>query len=683
MYSPAFLPLIGGLEIHTATLAGELTIQGHEVAVVTQTPGDGPDSFPFQVVRTPSPRALLRWARWCDVYFQQNVSLRGLWPLLLVHRPWVVSHQSWYCQSDGRIAWQDRLKRSLLRRAAASIAASQALAADLDASSIVIANAYREDLFRLLPGVERDGELLFVGRLVSDKGVDILLDTLALLAGEGLTPRLSVVGDGPERTRLEAQAQRLGIADRVDFLGTRTGEELVRLLNRHRILAVPSRYNEPFGIVALEGIACGCLVVGSAGGGLQEAIGPCGLTFRNGDAADLAWVLAPLLRNPAAGRQLLARAADHLAAHSSQEIGRAYGRILEKVVRERPPAPGLRILMHSPAFLPRIGGLEINTANIAQQLASHGHDVMVVTRTPGDEPDRFPFRVARNPSPAKLLRWIRWCDVFFQQNVSLRGLWPLLLFRRPWVVSHHSWYRGPDGRRTWRDRLKRQVLRRATASIAVSQAMADDLETPSTVILNAYRDQLFRILPDVERTRDLAFLGRLVSDKGVDVLIDALGRLTAQGLRPGLTVIGEGPEAPRIIEHARRLGIADQIEMAGMRTGEELVRLLNEHRILVVPSMYNEPFGTVALEGIACGCLVVGSSGGGLKEAIGPCGMTFPNGDAAALADALARLLTDSAAGFDLLRHAPEHLAHHTCAAVGLAYERVLLRAAGRRETTS
>jgi len=328
----------------------------------------------------------------------------------------------------------------------------------------------------------------------------------------------------------------------------------------------------------------------------------------------------------------------------------------------------MRILMCSPAFLPQIGGLEINTANVARQLVALDHDVAVVTQTPGDGPDDFPFPVVRRPSPAELLRWTRWCDVFLQQNVSLRGLWPLLLVRRPWAVSHHSWYCRPDGRRAWQDRLKRRLLRRAAVSISVSQAMADDLETPSTVILNAYRDDLFRRLPEIERTRDLVFVGRLVSDKGVEVLIDALARLGERGLRPGLTVIGDGPEAQRILEQARRLGVADQIEMLGTRTDEELVRLLNEHRLLVVPSLYQEPFGIVALEGIACGCVVVGSAGGGLKEAIGPCGTTFRNGDAAALADALAGLLADPALQLALLRHAPEHLALHRTAVVAAAY---------------
>jgi glycosyltransferase involved in cell wall biosynthesis len=331
-YSPAFLPKVGGLELNVANIAEHLQRAGHEVTVVTTTPGAEPDRFSFRVVRCPSARELLRWTRWCDVFFQANVSLRGLWPLLLVRRPWVVSHHSWYCRSDGRIAWQDRLKRFLLRFAASSIAVSRAVADDLATPSVVIPNPYRDGLFRRLPDVERTGDLAFVGRLVSDKGADVLLDALAQLAAEGLRPRLAVVGDGPEAPHLRAQAAASGVARQVDFLGTRTGEELVEILNRQRILVVPSRYDEPFGIVALEGIACGCVVVGSAGGGLKDAIGPCGETFRNGDRAGLARVLGRLLRHPEIHADYLRHAGEHLARHTAERAAESYLREIEGAV---------------------------------------------------------------------------------------------------------------------------------------------------------------------------------------------------------------------------------------------------------------------------------------------------------------------------------------------------------------
>jgi len=331
--SPSFLPCIGGLELATARLAEGLTARGHEVVIATETPGSELEGEPCRIVRGPSRSELLRLARWCDVFYQANVSLRFLWPLLFVRRPWVVSHHSWYRQADGHRSWRDRLKRRLVRRAAASIAVSRAVAADLPGGTVVIENAYRDDVFRPLPEIPRSRPLVFVGRLVSDKGADLLLEALAALASGGQKPRLSIVGDGPERPALEAQARGLGLAEDVAFLGVRTGEELARILNAHEILVVPSRYDEPFGIVALEGIACGCVVVGSAGGGLPDAIGPCGLTVPNGSVPELAAAIRRLLGDPAERRRLREAAPPHLANHKAEAVVGRYAVLLEAAAR--------------------------------------------------------------------------------------------------------------------------------------------------------------------------------------------------------------------------------------------------------------------------------------------------------------------------------------------------------------
>ena len=341
----------------------------------------------------------------------------------------------------------------------------------------------------------------------------------------------------------------------------------------------------------------------------------------------------------------------------------------------------MRILIYSRAFLPLVGGLESSVANLAERFVECGHKVVVITTTCGEALDPLPYPVLRRPSPATFVRRLRWCEVFWQPNVSLRGLWPLVLVQRPWVVSHHSWYRRPDGRIAWQDRLKRYALRFAAGSISVSQAIADDLETPSTVVNNCYRDALFRILPDSDRDLDLVFVGRLVSDKGVDVLLDALGLLAQRGQTPALTIVGEGPERRALQAQAQRLGLARQVRFLGTQTGEDLVRILNRHRIMVVPSRYNEPFGIVALEGIACGCAVVGSAGGGLRDAIGACGRLFPNGDSATLAEVLHDLLCTPAAVADCLRSASGHLGAHTTARVAqrhLEVFEVAVRAAAR-----
>src|SRR6185295_7293475 len=120
-------------------------------------------------------------------------------------------------------------------------------------------------------------------------------------------------------------------------------------------------------------------------------------------------------------------------------------------------------------------------------------------------------------------------------------------------------------------------------------------------------------------------------------------------------------------------------EFTGSISHEAIAQRLAEHRILIAPSLYHEPFGVVALEGIACGCVVIGSSGGGLPEAIGPCGRTFPNGDEHALAATIAELLGDPDSCARMLEGAAEHLAEHTIRRVAERYLAVLERAAQGR----
>jgi glycosyltransferase involved in cell wall biosynthesis len=208
----------------------------------------------------------------------------------------------------------------------------------------VIGNAYRDGLFRLLPEVERRHDLLFVGRLVSDKGVDILLEALAVLARRGLRPPLTIVGEGPDRERLEDQSRSLELGTQVRFLGALVGDELVRVMNSHQILVVPSRYNEPFGIVALEGLACGCEVVASRGGGLSEAVGPCGITFRNGDVDDLATALEAAWSKPVTQRQTLSRqVATHLETHRASTVIARYLKVLQDVMTQPADALAQRV----------------------------------------------------------------------------------------------------------------------------------------------------------------------------------------------------------------------------------------------------------------------------------------------------------------------------------------------------
>jgi glycosyltransferase involved in cell wall biosynthesis len=137
-------------------------------------------------------------------------------------------------------------------------------------------------------------------------------------------PELTIIGDGPERTILEKQVNELGMNGQVSFVGMKGGQDLARLIAKHRIMAVPSRWAEPFGIVALEGIACGCVVVGTNLGGLPEAIGPCGITVANGESQAMAGALESLLKNESLLQHYRCSARDHLARHSRSIVSAMY-----------------------------------------------------------------------------------------------------------------------------------------------------------------------------------------------------------------------------------------------------------------------------------------------------------------------------------------------------------------------
>jgi glycosyltransferase involved in cell wall biosynthesis len=266
---------------------------------------------------------------------------------------------------------------------------------------------------------------------------------------------------------------------------------------------------------------------------------------------------------------------------------------------------------------------------------------------------------------------MEWSDVFLQNNISLRTLWPLLFVRRPLFITHQTWITGAEGEIGWLHRLKRWVLRFAK-SLAISEAVARRLPVESTRVGNPYDDAVFNAQGSEARARELIFVGRLVSDKGADILLQALARLRGRGIKPQLTIVGDGPERPALERQCADLHIQASVEFVGSFDSGRLAETLRQHRILVVPSRWPEPFGIVAIEAIASGCVVVGSDQGGLPEAIGPCGVTFPNGDAEALAERLQELLSDPARSDALRRGAPEHLHQFSRAHVAQLYLRAM-----------
>lgn len=332
--SHAFDPSVGGIETVARLLTGALTQGGHEVTLVTHTPGPT-EGYACRVVRRPTIVELWRLAALHDVFLHNNISLRTAWPGLFARLPWVICHHTWTLPGGTFGAAKVWLKRRVASRAR-QLAVSNTLAERIGGGVTVVPNPYDCDLFRVLETGSRSG-LIYVGRLVSDKGVSLLLRALADLHSAGCRESLTLVGDGPERLALQQQVRELGLESHVEFTGAKPPDEVAWHLNRHRVLVVPSRWEEPFGLVALEGIACGCLVVASDGGGLPEAVGPCGRLFSRGSQSALSAALLDVLDDTDLHEEARHAAPAHLAPYRPDQVARAYVRVFEDCIRADHP----------------------------------------------------------------------------------------------------------------------------------------------------------------------------------------------------------------------------------------------------------------------------------------------------------------------------------------------------------
>ncbi len=143
----------------------------------------------------------------------------------------------------------------------------------------------------------------------------------------------------------------------------------------------------------------------------------------------------------------------------------------------------------------------------------------------------------------------------------------------------------------------------------------------------------------------IGYVGRLVPEKGVDLLIRALAEVHGTWR---LEIIGQGSERESLERLARSLGLGDRVAFTGQAPSTRMAAFYRELDALVIPSKtcpnWKEQFGRVIVEAMACGVPVIGSDSGAIPGVLGEdgdCGLLFPEGDVGALADRLQTLMTD------------------------------------------
>jgi glycosyltransferase involved in cell wall biosynthesis len=356
LYSHFFAPSVGGTETIVLSIARGLSelptssgLSEFEITLATQTPAAGFDDrqLPFQVVRQPSLSQLWRLVRSSDLIHVAGPALSPLVLGLVMRKPVVVEHHGFQticptgqlymertgapcpghfmaghhieclrCRSDSdRLAsWKlwslTFVRRFLCARVAANIAPTEWLNGLLNLPKTV---SILHGLDALAPRrhsrpPSHPPTIVFQGRLVSTKGIRVLLEAASILRSSNRSFKIVIIGDGPERHSLEELTEQLQLSTCVRFTGRLGSAELESTVAKANIVVVPSLGGEVFGLVVAENMSRGLTIVASDLGAFTEVLGDAGLTFRTGDSLDLAHQLTRLLEDSALRSDLRVRA---------------------------------------------------------------------------------------------------------------------------------------------------------------------------------------------------------------------------------------------------------------------------------------------------------------------------------------------------------------------------------------
>ncbi len=254
---------------------------------------------------------------------------------LAIARHWYAPHARLLLYTRQNVARRMRLHVRVVRRLTL-YASDGMLCGNAQAAAMLRAGGYHKPRYRVqalgvdttryaphaVPPPATPLTIGYVGRLVPEKGVDLLVQAFALARRHTPalhTARLLLVGDGTQHTTLHALAHALGIGDAVTWAGAHPPDAVPPLMQQMHMLVLPSRttpvWAEQFGRVLVEAMACAVPVIAAATGAIPEVVGDAGLLFPENDTTTLAAHLARLA-NDATLRQTLgthgrARALQH------------------------------------------------------------------------------------------------------------------------------------------------------------------------------------------------------------------------------------------------------------------------------------------------------------------------------------------------------------------------------------
>lgn len=324
LFSNTFFPAVGGIGQSSDTLARAWVAAGHEVVLVTCVAAerDYDSQYPYPVIRLPRSGAWKQALAGADVVVCNGYSLRPL-PLWLLKRERIVFvHQLFLgIDPENSLPFLTNLRRRArlaIRRALLPLAhhvfISHYIQRNVRGEGVVIYNPVGDE-FRVKPEIAAGNAWAFFGRMVGEKGVATLLRAALECKERGRVLEFDLYGEGDTLQTFQKLGHDLGIASQLRWHGFLRGEALVDAMNRAKAVVVPSDWDEPMGIVAVEAMRCGKCVVGSKGGGLGEVLqGICPI-FPNMDSHALAECLLEVDSNDEVRRRY-----EQKALHKSEEF---------------------------------------------------------------------------------------------------------------------------------------------------------------------------------------------------------------------------------------------------------------------------------------------------------------------------------------------------------------------------
>lgn len=297
----------------------------------------------------------------------------------------------------------------------------------------------------------------------------------------------------------------------------------------------------------------------------------------------------------------------------------------------------MKIIIYSRNFYPVGGGVPLFTKICAEQLIKKGHDVEVITATAGSC-DEYSYLV-RELGLFNLMKRVMKSDITIgvEPSSKLTLFSPILrLIGKPIIMTYHNW---PDRKNLplfFAEVMSATFCKNVFCSVAIKQAwLANGQVCPNPYNAHIFDYEMGRRKSFSDRKVDFCYVGRLVPKKGVENLLQAISGLSQKGVKLKGHIIGEGVLTNKLKALCEQLGLNGQITFLGNQSQERVFEQLSDVKICVVPSEWEEPFGIVATEGLASGCRLVVSEGGGLKDAAGPVSDVFTNGSVGCLTKAI------------------------------------------------